>query len=188
MRGDVIFAKVQVVQDLAVFATAKYPIYPLSIKLISHWELGFSQAEHFITFQSGSMRLNNARLYTLLQSLPLILWLSLVVQGWHAPVLPSSTRLICSSTTIKKWKIKIGSINHIALELVGLILQTRQVNIRCRSRSQPWIWCWILSISLKSLILDIERRARKSEGSGSLSWAGIMTLLNCLNEVMWCVK
>ena len=53
--------------------------------------------------------------------LPPILWLSLVVRGWHAPALPSSTRLTRSSTTTMEWKMKIESPSRLAPELVGLL-------------------------------------------------------------------
>ena len=65
MRDDVTSLKVQAVQDLAGFATARHPTHPLPLKRILHQESGFSQADHLTTFQDDSMGPKNARLYTL---------------------------------------------------------------------------------------------------------------------------
>ena len=56
---------------------------------------------------------------------PLIQWFSLVVQSWHAPVLPP-----------KKRKIKIGSSSCIAPRLVELNPKSWRNDIRYMSRSQ----------------------------------------------------
>ena len=96
------------------------------MKLILHRESGLccvQQADHLTTFQGGSMGPNNARLYTLQHYRRLSNGFHLIVRGWHAPALPSSTSLTRSSTTTTEWKMKVESPSRLASELVGLLAE-----------------------------------------------------------------
>lgn len=93
-----------------------------------------SQSSHHL-----SMWLNRAKqcevVHAPVLSLP-VLWLLLIVRNWHALVLPSNTRLIRSSTTTKKWKMRIENPSRMASKLIGLNLRSLWVDIRYKSKSQ----------------------------------------------------
>lgn len=65
VRGDLTSPKIRVFQDLAAFIIVRHPTYSFSIKLILHWELGFSRVDHLTTFYNRSIGPNNTKLYTL---------------------------------------------------------------------------------------------------------------------------
>lgn len=107
----------QVVQDLATFATVRYSTNLLPLKLILHQESGFSKK--LISSPYFKVAPWGQTMQSCICSSIIVICLMVFI---------SNTSLRRSSTTIIEWKMKVESLNYLTLELIRLLTKIRSTN------------------------------------------------------------